>query len=405
LVRWSDRVFASGLYTIPDAKPLNNCLPLLFARVGDRWQQVYKDEGRTREPCPLVVLPDGRVIMSINPTLTEPDRYNGPSRPQLLEFSAAEPTAPPRVVTPRWSGQPKFTEHSYRSFAADGRRGELILFQNIGYTHAEWAFRDSRDHWAAAGKLIWPWGAEYDKPQPIRLCYATVALKDRKVYFCAVSDIIEPYTEWRQYKRKLTGREWDYDFRRLFFTWSDDITTGRFHPWLEVASRDKTCGHIWPCDLYVDPAGRVQLVWTERAIDERLRDRFFPEARQEYLLQYAVVDSGRVRHRVSLLRSRPPSSTLRATEARFHITEQGRLLVIHHVRGRDESGRAVSETRLTALGPDGKPGEPTTVPLNHQLRQFFTATPRAGCRPANVIDCLGTEGRSVRYARIRVEVA
>ena len=44
------------------------------------------------------------------------------------------------VLHPEWSGDPEFSEHSYRSFAADGPRHELILFQNVGDEHAEWAF-------------------------------------------------------------------------------------------------------------------------------------------------------------------------------------------------------------------------------------------------------------------------
>ena len=91
------------------------------------------------------------------------------------------------------------------------------------YTHAEWAFRGGDGQWAAKGRLVWPWGGEYDKPQPIRVCYPNVAIRGRQVHFCGVSDIGEPYSKWRDYKRKLTGREWDYDFRRLFYTWTDDI--------------------------------------------------------------------------------------------------------------------------------------------------------------------------------------
>ena len=133
----------------------------------------------------------------------------------------------------------------------------MILFQNIGYTHAEWTFLDRDGRWSARGKLAWPWGAEYDKPQPIRVCYPNVALVDRAVYFCGVSDVVEPYHEWREYKRKLTGRKVGLRLPRLFFTWSDDITTGKFHEWVEIASRDKTCGWISPGDLWVAPDGAV----------------------------------------------------------------------------------------------------------------------------------------------------
>ncbi|MHC4353972.1 MAG: hypothetical protein ACYS0H_14785, partial [Planctomycetota bacterium] len=195
---------------------------------------------------------------------------------------------------PVWSGQPKFTEHSYRSFAADGPNHELILFQNVGYTHAEWAFLDRNGRWSAQGRLKWPWGAEYEKPQPIRVCYPNVAIKNREVHFCGVSDIIEPNPQWRAFKKEITGRNWDYDFRRLFYTWSPDITTDKFKPWVEIASREKTCGWIMPCDLWPAPDGDVHILWTERALDERLREKFFPAEKQSHSLKYAVVRDGKI---------------------------------------------------------------------------------------------------------------
>ena len=65
-------------------------------------------------------------------------------------------------------------------------------------------------------------------------------------------------------------------FRRLFYTWSDDITGGTFHDWIEVSSRDKTCGRIFPVDLYVAPSGDVFVLWTERALDEAISTPFPP---------------------------------------------------------------------------------------------------------------------------------
>ena len=282
----------------------------------------------------------------------------------------------------------------------------MILFQNIGYTHAEGTLLDRAGRFSAQGKLVWPWGAEYDKPQPIRVCYPNVALVDRAVYFCGVSDVVEPYQEWREYKRKLTGRKWDYDFRRLFFTWSDDITTGKFHKWVEIASRDKTCGWISPGDLWVAPGGAVHLLWTERAIDTRLRERFFPGAMQSHALNYAVVWSGKVVLRRSLLLSKEGQSNEIPGRGRFQVTPEGRLFVFCYVSGTDAEGKRLSENRLMELHDDGGTSRWLIVPMKHPMRDYFTATVCAGTPPSQFLELLGhraDQPRTISYARIRLD--
>jgi hypothetical protein len=400
LVRVGGDVFASGLETRKDAQPLNNCRWTLYKRTAGGWQLQQADlAGRTREPCPLVTLPGGKVLLSANPTIADPKAHNGPALPAILQFSAANPKAPFQTILPVWEGQPQFTEHSYRSFAADGLAASLILFQNIGYTHAEWAFRDGDGRWAARGKLVWPWGSEYEKPEPIRVCYPDVAIRGREVYFCGVSDIVEPHPKWRETKRKLTGQEWDYDFRRLFYTWTDDITGGKFHPWVEIASRDKTCGWIAPGDLWLAPDGNVHVLWTERAIDERLRKEFFPAERQSYALEYAVLRAGKILSRRALLQAKEGASDAIPGRGRFHVTADGRLYAFYYVYGK------VSENRLVELRSDGTSGPVVRVPLKHPLQEYFTATVRAGSPHGAVLDVLGIRAGAsnrVSYARIRL---
>ena len=408
LVRVGEDVFASGLETLEGAKPLNNCRWLLFKRQADGWRRIMADPaGRTREPCPLAGLPDGRLLMSVNPTLVEdPSVRHGPARPEVLLFDAAGPEKGFETIVPKWRGSPPFTEHSYRSFAADGESGELVLFQNIGYAHAEWTFRDSGGEWAAQGRLVWPWGAEYDKPQPIRICYPNVVLKDRAVHFCGVSDIIEPYNEWRAYKKELTGRDWDYDFRRLFYTWTPDVTKTDFHDWVEIASRDKTCGWISPRDLRVDPEGVVHVLWTERATDSRLRDKFFPDVKQTHALNYALVRDGEVVERRGLVLGGEGASGETATCGRFHVTPDNRLFVFFYVNGTGADGKPVSENRVMELLPDGQESAHVRVSLEHPMTSFFTATIRAGSPPSDTLELLGTRvggGSTISYARIRLE--
>ncbi len=405
IVRVGDRVFASGLETLATAKPLNNCVPLLFFRGNDGWVQVYRGTERTREPSPMAAFSDGRVFLSNNPTATEPDTYNGPARPQVLEFKATEPEGAPKILDPTWDGSPSFTEHSYRSFAADADRREFILLQNVGYAHAEWSFRDQKGEWSAAGQLAWPWEASYEKPGPVRVCYPAVALKDKAVYFLGVSDIVEPKSAWRLYKKELTGRDWDYDFRRLFFTWSDDVTSGEFHDWVEVASREETGGNIMPADLYVAPNGDIHVLWTERALDERLREKFFPDEKQRHSLEYAILRSGEVIRRVTLAEGGDGLADERPGLGRFHVNSDNRLWVFYYVGGRNANGQSISENRIVEIGSDGSFGEPATVELQQPLSSFFTSTVRAGCQPSNVLDVFGAVSSTMRYARIRMGAA
>jgi hypothetical protein len=408
LVRTGDRLFAAGLETVPGAQPLNNCRWMLLQREDNGWKRVHVDsDGRTREPSPLAAFPDGRVFLSANPTLGKgPEPSGGPARPDVLLFSADDPTAAPVSLAPVWQGEPAFTEHSYRTFVADGLREELLLFQNIGYTHAEWTFRDSAGKWSAQGQLKWPWDATHEKPGPIRVCYPNVALRDRATHFVGVSDVIEPNPDWRAFKRELTGRDWDYDFRRLFYTWTPDILQQPFAAWVEIASRETTGGHVQPGDLWLAPNGDAHLVWGERALDERLREKFFPAAKQSEQLNYAVVRDGKVVHRRTLLETQGASSGISGAASRFHVTPDHRLFVVYRIYNTGEQGRRGLENRIVELLPDEKTGNTIRIPLQQPFNSFFTATTRAGSAPSWKLELLGPRERAsntISYARINLK--
>jgi len=264
---------------------------------------------------------------------------------------------------------------------------------------------DRSGKWVANGKLPWPEGKDYPKPEPIRVCYPNVAMQNRAVYFCGVSDIIEPYPEWRAYKKTLTGKEWDYDFRRLYFTWTLDIASEKFHDWVEIASRDKTCGWISPGDLWVDTNGAAHLVWTERALDERLRPKFFPEEKQSHSLNYAIVMKGRVLFRRQLLLAEEGKPGLIAAAPRFQVAPGQRLFLVYYVSGSEPDGKAVSENRVMEILPGGETGKTMRIPLRTPFTSYFTATTRAGCAPSITVDMLGQQAgkpTSISYARVRL---
>jgi len=406
IVRIGEDVFISGLETLEDFQPLNNVRWLLFKHTAEGWE-LLRDGGDTheREPCPLVAFPGGPLFLSVNPNSSKPDQYDSTAQPQVLEFSGDPTDAEYQTLLPKWNRAIDFHGHTYRSFAADGPNREFILLYNTAYDKTYWTFYNSEGEWAAQGEVDFPWGAEYPEPEPVRICYPNVALKDRAVYFCGVSDITEPYPEWRAYKKEITGRDWDYDFRRLFFTWTPDITTTPFAEWVEIASRDKTCGWVFPCDLWVDPAGDVHLLWRERSIDVRLREKFFPDEKLTRALNYAVVREGEVIARQTLAIGGEGESSEMPGQGRFQVTEDDRLFVFYYVSGKDAEGKGISENRVMEMLPDNTHSEPVKVALEHPFTSFMTATWRAGCARSKILDIYGNctgKGNTMCYARIRL---
>ena len=404
LVRLGDDVFASGLETLKQYQPLNNCRWTLFQRQQDGWQLQQADQkDRTREPCPMGCDAGGRLLMSVNPTLsTDPKAHGGPARPEILKF-AADAKAPYETLLPDWSEPHRFTEHSYRSFAVDGANGELVLFQNIGYTHSCWAFLDRQGKWTT-GKRMWlpredPSKAPYGGTGT-RVNYPNVALKDRAVHFLGNS----AFDQWeRMPDAGDSHRKWGPRFRKLYYTWSEDIATGKFSDWVEIDNCYKTGGWLFSCDLYVAADGDVHMVWHENPIHPALRNERFPDIKRIWALKYAVVRRGQVVLRRTLVSGGEEESTEIPGRARIQVAPDGRLFVFYYVHGRSAAGEPLSENRIMELLPGGTSTPPVTVAMKHPLTVFFTATPRAGCAPSTTLDLLGTRAdtsQTISYARI-----
>ena len=404
--RVDQQIFVSGLETIPQAKPLNNVRWVLYQKGPGGWKVAQQDKtGRTREPSPLAVFPDGHLFLSVNPTLTEPDTYSGPAQPQLLEFPASPCTGRFNTLLPAWEDQPAFTEHSYRSLATDGSRNELILFNILGHEALHWSFLDRTRTWSARGRLCFPMGEDYEEPEPIRICYPEVALVNRAVHLLGISDIVEPVKAWRQFKQELTGKGWDYDFRRLFYTWTPDVTAAPFAPWVEIASREKTCGWINNLDLNVSPQGWVDLLWLEKSLDVRLRERFFPGESLTITLNYGRVKDGQVCSCLTLLEWAEGTTGEVPVWGRFHRTGDGRLFVFYACRTEKDRGEKNLENRLIEILPEAACGKEATVGLTEPLGSFMTATPRAGNLASELLDLYGhgPDSLRLRYACLRIK--
>lgn len=406
VVRLGDTVFVSGLETVPEIQGLSNCRWLLFKRYDTGWKLEARDlVNLNREPCPLGVLNDQRILMSVNPKQADTCTEYCLTHPEILSFDAGNLQLPYDRLLPGWKTNPGFMDHSYRAMGVDRRNQELILFQNYMYAHAEWSFMNRDGNWNAAGALQWPTAVYNGKTVPLRLCYSNAAIRNKKVYFFSTADIVEPNEAWKTYKKQLTGNNWDYVFRRLFFTWSDDISQGTFHPWIELANYDATAGYVRNQDLWVDDSGKVHLLWIEQTIDERLRDRFFPEAKQRRSLMYAVIEDGKktVQSALMVCTEAEKACLYPTGNARFHALPDGRLLVMYYVEGVNASGQRVSENRLMEVHANGTGGHPVVLPFKHPFISFQTANQRAGCVPDNRLDVMGVrEGKDqvISYAQV-----
>ncbi|MFH1569817.1 MAG: hypothetical protein ABIL09_17615, partial [Gemmatimonadota bacterium] len=395
-----------GLETLPDQKPLNNCRWLLYRRAHAGWELVHRDEsGRTREPSPVALLANGHLLVTANPTLTEPGTYNGPAEPTVYRFDTAYLRGGPSRELPRWEGAPAFTEHSYRTVVADGPSGEVLYMQNVGYDVAHMSLLAGGSTWQAAGQIRWPYGLEYPQPQPLRLCYPNVCMRRRAAHFFGVGDIVEPVAEWKAAKHALTGRDWDYVFRRLFYASTPDVSRQPFGAWLEIANRDATAGATHNCDIYAPPDGAAHLLWTETSGDARLRDRFFPGTPIHHSLEQAVVRGGVV-ERVTLARLAEDEEGLRPQQARYHLTAGGALVVLAQF-ARVGSGGPGPVYRAAAVEGAGI-GPWTEVAFRRPLAgTFVTGTVRGGSAPGDLIDLVGTvpdRATTLGYARVRLEL-
>jgi len=400
VARWRDQVFVVALETLPDQKPLNNTRWVLYRRNEQGWRAVHGDEsGRTREPSPLVLLDDGQLLVSANPTLAEEGAYSGPAEPQVFRFDADDALAGCSVELPAWQGEPAFSEHSYRTVVADPQAGQVLYMQNVGYDAAHMSLRDRAGTWLGIGQIVWPRGDEYEKPQPLRLCYPNVVLHKGQAHFLGVGDIVEPVAEWQEEKFKQSGREWDYVFRRLFYAYSPDIAREGFGAWIELANLDATAGSIRNGDIHASADGLVHVLWGQTNADGRLRARFFPDIEIEHALYYGVLRNGELERKVLLAQAGDGAEAIPQL-ARFHQTPAGRLLVLASF-----AGAGGNSLRLAELGKAEVVWR--DVPLERPFAgTFLTATSRAGNAPSAWIDVVGFvpgQGQTLSYARIRVE--
>jgi len=399
VVRDGEDVYVSSLETGKDVPLLCNTRWQLWKRGEKGWKLVRHEERfRQREPCPLALFTGGPLFMSVNPSLEPPGVKYGRCQPQVLEFDTKHLDALPKVHLPRFEDGNYFTDHSYRGFAADGRRGELVLFNINAKTSAYFiSYRDRDGAWHPRGTVKFP----------IRACYPEIVLKDKAVHVLAIGDIVEPVEAWRKLKWEKTHRKWDYVFRRLFYTYTSNIDTQPFIEPVEVDTVERTCGHITNLDLYVDREGTVHLLYLKQPYANKyVHDAYFPDAPMTSRLEYVLVRDGRVIRRRTLAETVPPGKTgFTPGWSRFHIAPGGTLYVIAYGTRVDGKGPSTSGNFIAQITPGDGPCTFHRIDLDDPFLNFFTNTPRGGSEPSRVIDLFGTTAKpgELHYARIRLK--
>jgi hypothetical protein len=411
IVRIGNSVFVSISTPDPDSPAYRNVFWNLFRRVdGGAWEHVADaGEEREREPCPVVAMPDGRLALSTTPAIeTTGENDEGivttRNEPRILLFDATNPGSPPDTLMPAWRHTIEAFEHSYRGFAVDGQSGGMFITQQVhdGSKYGrdqEWAYRGISDEWETSGQLSFP----------MRGCYPNIAVYGTTVHILAISDEGEPNSEWRDYKRNVTGQQWDYDFRQLYYTWTPDVTECEFSPPITVASHDETAGFISNCDIWIESESVAHVIYTELNVwHDFMRDKFFPGLPIYTSLKVATLTQGRVTRRRTLVHSvEDPSAVGNAltfdgpvpTWAVFHSTPDGRLFAIWNQSGADAG------MYIQRLLPDADTG-PVRIETEHPLGRFFNAAERAGCEPSHTVDILGhpASGPDVmRYLQFTIE--
>jgi hypothetical protein len=337
-------------------------------------------------------------VLSVNPSTEPPGTQYGRCDPHLLRFDirGIDRDQSPAALRPPWPKTAHFTDHSYRGIAADSRRGEILVLNIDATTSAQhWALGTADGVFSRTGAIAFP----------IRACYPQVGLRNGAAHILAIGDIVEPRAEWRSFKKQKTGRAWDYVFRRLFYTWTPDISRREFAPPSEIDTLEATGGHITNLDLWIDPKGTAHLLYRKTNLSPLLRDRFFPGQAIVTTLEHVEVREGKVSQRTTLV-----SGGEKARETphygRFHATPDGTLWVVELVSGTRPDGSSFVENRVFPIQPGQEKEKisPVRLAIKTPLTTFFTAAERGGNRPSNLLDLFGTgsDGATLRYARVRI---
>lgn len=392
IVRVRDVVFVAAQTADLKSSSLCNTKWQLFYRNQEGpWSVLIAGEQFSeREPCPIAALRDGRILIHENPpigirsTLSNGKitHYCNPRLQVVLPSQKVKAG----VFFPNWDKKYPFTEHSYRGIGTDLKNDLILVFNINGYKGYAWTLLNAQGSTVSSGHI----------PFPTRGAYPQVASRDSFAAVLCVSDIYEPNLSWREFKFRTTQRAWDYTFRQLFFSYTDNVLSRSFSPVLTIASNDETCGHIRNMDMWIGDDNTVHILYIDRNIWQTLiRDRFFSGTPIVVRLNYCQIRDGNVVLRRTLLETTEGSADAKENRfvgyeqpmpncARFHSTDGHNLYVILHTSSYFEEGLFVTQVHPKVSDHLHK------IDCEYPLQSFVIANMRNGTEPSNRIDLLGT---------------
>ncbi|MCL2517743.1 MAG: hypothetical protein FWF15_04190 [Oscillospiraceae bacterium] len=373
IARLGDTVYATVPLLDEKVTPLSNTHMTLYRKKPDMpWEQIYVNPNYNREPCPLMRYNDTTLVVTANPS--EAGTMYGPAKPGVLLFDLNGNIT--EMIPPVWDEDYKFMDHSYRGSSVDIAYGGMFLANQYvtdsGGEHC-YAYYDGND-WTHCGKL------DYD----VRSCYPNVQLKGKSVHILAISDIIEPNPEWRAFKKEITGRDWDYDFRNLYYKYTNDVTKDPPCAPILIDSREETCGWISNHDIHADDSGTCHVLYsTKRMNFPQMKEKFFPDTEFDVSLEYKAVKDGKIIHAVTLDFQTKPISYCGA----FHIAENGELKIIYC----KNDGYYITDFENT-----------TKIETSLKPATFFTARNRLGNLQSDIIDLYLQSGNEIIYGKVEL---
>lgn len=381
MIRVGDRVFITNMHVHEDRLPLcRTTMELWEKKDGEAWKKVYEDDsGFQREPCPMAYLGNGRLAITVNPTAkayAKDERTEVvESVPMLLILDITDGVKKTDLIRLEWEpcGH-TFLDHSYRSMALDLANGDLFLTNIDSYKYEKHVFTllDKEMRCLKTGTLHFP----------NRSCYHTIAMNDGEVYLFAVQDIIETNQEWKEYKRKITGNYWDYDFRTIYLNYCPDIRKGDFEPSQVVCDREATCGWERSLDCCYDRNGDMLFLAAQWNIAHAFMQKpFFPDTPLVVSLELFRFSHGQLLERTVIDTATGDRSTA-DFGGYFHTAANGDVYILWNKKTACEKDLLDSGIYLSkASAPQAAP-----VKLTNEFGPIFGCKTRLGAVPSDTID-------------------